>query len=350
MKSSVLAALLVVTISILRPALGGTFAETDLHILLERLDSMERSAQHPLFARHCRSLRALVQSGWARAQLFRPHSNMPELLRADLAEIAAGLDRGNDRWEAFRDAGQALVLAFLSERDQTLQLYHLVLPRDWDESRAYPLHVELHGSGGPEMRPLSWVKMTLGPAPNFEKKHCPIHTYAMIERDGFHVLPYGRGNSNYEDIGEIDIWEALADAEANLKIDPERRYLYGFSMGGSGAYLLAARRPELWAAVAIIGGSPGLRDAPEELAQSLAPLPLFSLVRREGRVVRQRKTESASPARNQYANARDHLRSRTTTRLPAMPSTATPRAGARVRSSRCAAISRTVRCRSSMRS
>jgi dienelactone hydrolase len=89
------------------------------------------------------------------------------------------------------------------------------------------------------------------------------------------VFPYGRGNSNYEDIGEIDIWEALADAEATLKIDAHRRYLYGFSMGGSGTYLLAAKRPELWAAIAILGSSPGLRDASEELARNLAPLPLF---------------------------------------------------------------------------
>lgn len=257
------------------PAVPAAFAETDYHALVQRLGAMEQSAAHPLFARHCRSLRALVQSEWARAALYPKDSTMPGLLRTDLAEIAKGLDAGNDRWEAFRDAGQPLVLAHLSARDQTLQIYHLVLPRDWDEKRAYPLYLELHAYGGEDIRPLGWTQMTLGPAPDFKSKHCAIQTYAMVARDGFHVLPYGRGKGNYEDIGELDIWEVLADVEASLKIDPNRRYLHGFSMGGSGTYLLAAKRPELWAAVAILGSSPGLRDASDELAKKLSPLPVF---------------------------------------------------------------------------
>lgn len=252
-----------------------TFSETDYHALIQRLHSLEDSAAHPFFARHCRSLRALVQSEWARASLFPPESKMPGLLLADLAEISKGLDAGNDRWEAFRDAGQPLVFARLSERDDSLQIYHLVLPRDWDESRQYPLYLELHAYGGPEIRPLGWTQMTLGPPPDFKTRHCAIHTYAMVARDGFHVFPYGRGNSQYEDIGETDIWEALADAEATLKIDPNRRYLYGFSMGGSGTYLLAAGKPELWAGIAIIGSSPGLRDASEALAKNLSLIPTF---------------------------------------------------------------------------
>jgi len=254
---------------------AAAFSAPEYHALIERLDTLEKSAVHPLFARHCRSLSALVQSEWARAQLFPPESKMPQLLLSDLAEITKGLNAGNDRWEAFRDAGQPLVLAHLSDRDQTLQVYHVVLPRDWDETREYPLYLELHAYGGPEIRPLGWTQMTLGPAPDFKNKHCSVHMYPMVARDGFHVLPYGRGNSNYEDIGELDVWEALADLESTFKIDPRRRYLHGFSMGGSGTFLLAAKKPELWAAIAILGSSPGLRDAPEELARSLSALPVF---------------------------------------------------------------------------
>jgi predicted esterase len=251
------------------------FAEADYIKLVQRLTSMEESAPHPLFSRHCRSLRALVHSEWGRALLYPSGSKMAELVRSDLATISTGMDAGNDRWEAFRDAGQPLVLAHISTRDQTLQIYHLVLPKNWDETRQYPLYLELHAYGGPEIRPLSWTQMTLGPAPDFQRKHCAIHTYPMVERDGFHVMPYGRGNSHYEDIGELDVWEALADVEATLKIDERRRYLHGFSMGGSGTYLLAAKRPELWAAVAILGSSPGLRDAPEDYAKALSPIPVF---------------------------------------------------------------------------
>jgi poly(3-hydroxybutyrate) depolymerase len=251
------------------------FSVHDLHALVQRLDTIEASAPHPLFARHARSLRALARSEWARHGLVDADDRLARSVPDDLEAIAAGLTLGNDRWEAFRDAGQPLVIAYLSKRDGTLQFYHLVLPRDWEEDCSYPLYLELHGSGGDDMRPLGWARSTLGTEPDFEKRRCRVHTHAMVARDGFHVLPYGRGNSNYEDIGEIDIWEALADAEQTLRIDPLRRYLYGFSMGGSGTYCLAAVRPDFWAAIAILGGSPGLRDAPEELSHKLAALPVF---------------------------------------------------------------------------
>lgn len=274
MKSPLLLALLLAA-TLPVTAASSAFTASDLQALSERLETLEREAPHPLFARHCRSLRLVALSEWARGQLYPADSPMPARIASDLAAIRRGLDRGNDRWEAYRDAGQPLLLAFLSDRDQTLQTYHLVLPRDWDETRPYPLYLELHAYGGPEIRPLGWTMMTLGEAPDFERKHARVHMHAMVARDGFHVLPYGRGNSHYEDIGEIDVWEALADAEATVPIDPRRRYLYGFSMGGSGTYLLGGRKPELWAAVAILGASPGLRDAPESLAHALAAIPVF---------------------------------------------------------------------------
>lgn len=252
-----------------------TFTRDDLQQLDQKLETLEKTAAHPFFARHLRSLRALANSEWARLELAGPGSRIDRTVREDLQTISKGLQLGNDRWEAFRDAGQPLVFAYLSKRDQTLQFYNLVLPREWKESERYPLYLELHGSLGADTRPLGWPSQTLGIAPDFKAKECPVRTYAMAARNGFHVLPYGRGNSGYEDIGEIDVWEALEDVDAIVKIDPTRRYLYGFSMGGGGTYNLVGRRPELWAAAAILGGSPGLRDADEALAAKMSGIPIF---------------------------------------------------------------------------
>lgn len=254
---------------------AAVFSRDDLQHLDNKLESLEKTAAHPFFARHLRSLRALATSEWARLELAGPGSRIDRTVREDLATIAKGLDLGNDRWEAFRDAGQPLVFAYLSKRDQTLQFYHLVLPRDWKESEKYPLYLELHGSLGLDTRPLGCASQTLGVAPDYKAAQCPVHTYAMAARTGFHVLPYGRGNSGYEDIGEIDIWEALEDVAGAVKIDPTRRYIYGFSMGGGGTYNLVAHRPELWAAAAILSGSPGLRDADDSLAAKFSGIPIF---------------------------------------------------------------------------
>ena len=96
----------------------------------------------------------------------------------------------------------------------------------------------------------------------------PLHYVAVISQGvipgflaqaGYYVMPYGRGNSSYRDIGEIDVLESYDDMHRTFKIDPDRRYLYGFSMGGSGTWRIARRTPDRWAAVAPCGaGGPGV--------------------------------------------------------------------------------------------
>lgn len=49
-------------------------------------------------------------------------------------------------------------------------------------------------------------------------------------------------------IGEKDVLESIEFAKAMMPIDEDRIYLTGFSMGGFGAFSLASRIPDLWAA------------------------------------------------------------------------------------------------------
>lgn len=63
--------------------------------------------------------------------------------------------------------------------------------------------------------------------------------------------PYGY---DWEDWGQQDALEVLADAEKHLVYDPHRIYLVGHSMGGHGTWHLGTTYPDLFAAIAPSAG------------------------------------------------------------------------------------------------
>jgi len=63
--------------------------------------------------------------------------------------------------------------------------------------------------------------------------------------------PYGY---DWEDWGRIDALEVLAEAKENYKIDEEKVYLTGHSMGGHGTWYLGVTHPDKWAAIAPSAG------------------------------------------------------------------------------------------------
>jgi predicted esterase len=226
----------------------------------------------------------MVQAEWARATLYR-HDN-PARARETLGYVRSMLEGLADddavaaRWATYAAGERPLFFAHLSRRDGTLQWYAVTLPDGWDgqrsrdEQAAFPLFVELHGAGN--AHPLNHAAAFLRAAPKAAdlSGYSTPRTYAQIDRAGYHVFPFGRGNSGYRDIGETDVWEAIADAERTFKVDEDRRYLYGFSMGGSGTWNLGVRTPDRWAAIAILGMGPN--TMPEiGLARNVATLPLY---------------------------------------------------------------------------
>jgi poly(3-hydroxybutyrate) depolymerase len=79
------------------------------------------------------------------------------------------------------------------------------------------------------------------------------------------VSPTAGGALGYQAIGEKDVYDVIEDVKSRFRIDEDRLYLTGSSMGGGGALWLGLTRPDIWAALAPV--SPA---APEE-ARSLAP-------------------------------------------------------------------------------
>ena len=60
--------------------------------------------------------------------------------------------------------------------------------------------------------------------------------------------------------------------KAGYKIDEDRQYLTGFSMGCGGALRLAAETPDIWAGVNLASG---LRGGPNSMLDNIAKIPLM---------------------------------------------------------------------------
>lgn len=240
-------------------------AENDLAeavtLLGDRLDQLAATAEPPLFRRHLISVNAVMHSEAARAMLYAgTDPKAEEETRGYLRELTNAYNGDAAQWNTYLEGRRALILARLSGRDGTLQFYCVHLPADWDTDTAFPLLLNLHGSG--PTNPLYYVAVVARGIPS-----------RALERTGYHVMPYGRGNTSYRDIGEIDVLESYDDVRRTLKIDDDRCYLYGFSMGGSGTWRVARRTPDRWAAIAPCGaGGPGV--GPAMLARNVTYLPI----------------------------------------------------------------------------
>lgn len=135
--------------------------------------------------------------------------------------------------------GRDLRLSYRSEIDGTDQPYRLYVPTAYDGTKPFPLVIALHGTGGNENSLFEDKRLP----PNELKRVAEKHAVLM-------ATPHGRGTTEYRGIGENDIFCVLADLQRRYRIDPDRIYLTGQSMGGTGSAYLALHHPDLFAAAA----------------------------------------------------------------------------------------------------
>jgi hypothetical protein len=72
-----------------------------------------------------------------------------------------------------------------------------------------------------------------------------------------------------------DIWEAIADLQSFAKLDPERWYIWGHSMGASDTWALINRTPDVWAAAAMLSGHTNAVPLDSGLLPNLSRLPPY---------------------------------------------------------------------------
>lgn len=142
---------------------------------------------------------------------------------------------------AIRAAG-FLRLAWRDEIDDSPQYARAYLPPDYDAAKAWPLVVVLHGYNPSNPQYVRWW--------DADKRHNKIadaHNVIVVE-------PHGRGNTGYRGMGDADVMRAVAEAKARFRVDEDRVYLAGYSMGGGGTWHVGTRHVGAFAAIAPIYG------------------------------------------------------------------------------------------------
>jgi predicted esterase len=171
--------------------------------------------------------------------------------------------------ESYLDRSRPLIVSWTSPTDGQVSFAWLTLPADWDPTLAYPLYVQLHG--------LWDVAQDRIPYLAYPFSH-PGTSYAF--EDGYLVSPWGRGNLWYRGIAEADIGEGMAAIKSLVTVNPRREYLCGHSMGGYGAWHIALRSPDAWAALGIHAGALGYdsRELEASVVAGLRDLPTYFVV------------------------------------------------------------------------
>ncbi|MGW3178889.1 carboxylesterase family protein [Kitasatospora sp. NPDC001119] len=153
--------------------------------------------------------------------------------------------------------------------------YLLSLPDGYQDGPGpWPLLLFLHGA------------LERGEDPAVLAAHGPVRQIAEGARLPFVVLaPQCPAHSSW--VAELSSLAALlAEVEREVRIDPDRRYVTGLSMGGTGSWALAARYPRRFAAAVPVCGS-WLRES----APRLTAVPVWTFHGEEDEVIPVSHTE-----------------------------------------------------------
>src|SRR3954470_169613 len=145
--------------------------------------------------------------------------------------------------------------------------YRMYVPTAYNGSKAYPLIVALHGLGGTEDSFFDGYNKVLPPL-------AESHGYIVAAPLGYRVdgsYGWGLGNppadpatKRTQELSEQDVIQVLQHVRRQYKIDENRIYLMGHSMGGIGTWKIAPKYPDIWAAIAPISGN-GVPDTLERI-------------------------------------------------------------------------------------
>jgi len=133
-------------------------------------------------------------------------------------------------------------LAWIDELDDSPQFCRVYLPLEYDGKKQFPMIVKLHGYNPHNPPYIRWWLAT-------GRHGAQSKIHPVIE-----IVPHGRGNTGYSGIGERDVMRAVALAQQKLKVDADRIYIMGYSMGGGGTWHVGTRHPDVFAALTPVYG------------------------------------------------------------------------------------------------
>lgn len=166
-------------------------------------------------------------------EFYRPNYVQLSHLTLELGEQRVeAIDTGKIEWA---NATGVFPVGYRSVVDESVQPYIVSLPKGFNAiaAKRWPLYVVLHGRNS-RLTEASFIGGAL---------HQDVPEYqTWIQIDVF-----GRVNNAYRWAGETDVFEAIADVSRRFRIDESRLTIWGFSMGGAGAWHLGLHHPSKWA-------------------------------------------------------------------------------------------------------
>jgi poly(3-hydroxybutyrate) depolymerase len=150
---------------------------------------------------------------------------------------------------------------YLLESANEIMPYRLYVPTSYTGAQggaAFPLIVALHGLGGTEDSFFTGYD-------NIMPKLAEQHGYIIAAPLGYRVdgsYGWGLGNQpadpntrRLQERSEDDVMQVLRLVRQQYRIDENRIYLAGHSMGAIGTWKIAPKFPDIWAAIAPFAGS-----------------------------------------------------------------------------------------------
>ena len=177
---------------------------------------------------------------------------------ADAEEIAASVRLGKNPFTARTGDFKR---HYLLESASEIMPYRLYVPKNYApgaQGAGFPLIVALHGLGGTEDSFFTGYD-------NLMPKLAEQHGYIIAAPLGYRVdgsYGWGLGNQppdpnvrRLQERSEDDVMQMLRLVRQQYRIDENRIYLAGHSMGAIGTWKIAPKFPEIWAAIAPFAGS-----------------------------------------------------------------------------------------------
>ncbi len=186
-------------------------------------------------------------------------------------------------------AGQQVATTFDGNVHVTLK-YLLYLPPDYDKHDKWPLVLFLHGAG------------ERGDDLNAVKRHGPPKLIEGGKQFPFIVVSPQCPKDHWWNNELVSLTALLDDVVAKHKVDPDRVYLTGLSMGGFGTSALAGYTPNRFAAlIPICGGGEPL------LARAIKHVPVWAFHGGKDPIVPVKRSEDSDRrASAQSRRCQDH--------------------------------------------
>lgn len=130
---------------------------------------------------------------------------------------------------------------YYAENDGSFQPFVRFVPPAVTRGQRVPLMVFLHGYA-PDLDLVNWTGI-------------PRTLLEFAESEGWCLAaPFGRSNTDFQGIGEQDVLRVIDEMRSRYRIDEDRIFLTGISMGGMGTWCIGAHYPDLFCGLVVVSG------------------------------------------------------------------------------------------------